>query len=49
MIGYLYFTSNFKDIRDHIGLYNELQNIFTTKNNSFQGRLELVATLVILK
>ena len=48
MIGYLYFTSNFKDIRDHIGLY-ELQNIFTTKNNSFQGRHELVATLFILK
>ena len=43
MGGYLYFSNNLKDIKDHIYIcwYDKLQNIFPINGNSLKEKLNL--------
>ena len=41
MSEYLYFPNNLKDIKDHLGLYDNLQNPPPINGNCFQENLNL--------
>ena len=49
MSGYLSFPNNVKDKRPHIGLYDNLQNLFPINGNSFQRKSKLIATPYVLQ
>ena len=43
---YLYFPDNLKN-HIYVESYSKLQNLFTIKSNSFQGKHELITTLFL--
>ena len=46
MSGHLYFPNNLKDIEDHMGVYDKLQNLFPISGNRFQRKHKLKLPLI---